>query len=104
MGVIELVGCQAEETIMPTYHDFVVQTITQRVDDGTYPRGSRLPPARELADELGVSVSTLRNAYRVLADRGVINGQPGKATYAGRVDERTDGPRFTPAEDGPPEV
>ncbi len=39
---------------------------------GLYPPGSRLPPQRELALELGLNVSTVSRAYKELQARGLI--------------------------------
>ena len=39
---------------------------------GQYPPGSRLPPQRHLAVELGINVSTVSRAYKELQARGLI--------------------------------
>nr|WP_281377003.1 GntR family transcriptional regulator [Deinobacterium chartae] len=44
------------------------------------PEGSRLPPVRELAKQLGVNVGTVVQAYRELRRDGLIDGQPGRGT------------------------
>ncbi|MFE2475914.1 aminotransferase class I/II-fold pyridoxal phosphate-dependent enzyme [Streptomyces sp. NPDC059389] len=48
--------------------------IRSAIADGTLPPGSRLPPSRVLAAELGVSRGLVTEAYRRLADAGQIQG------------------------------
>ena len=43
----------------------VAQALQQRILSGEYPSGSRLPPQRELAESLGVSRASLREALTV---------------------------------------
>ena len=43
--------------------------------------GSRLPPERRMAVELGVSVGTLRKALDMLAERGLLNRVQGSGNY-----------------------
>lgn len=49
--------------------------------NGDFPPGSRLPSVRELASELGVSPVTVSEAYRELADRGLIESVRGRGTF-----------------------
>jgi GntR family transcriptional regulator len=46
--------------------------------------GSRLPPERDLADELGVSRSTVRQALGALAGRGLVERGVGRGTFVAR--------------------
>lgn len=50
----------------------VATTIGALVSDGTIAPGDRLPTVRSLAGTLGVSSSTIADAWRILADHGVI--------------------------------
>jgi DNA-binding GntR family transcriptional regulator len=45
--------------------------IAARIESGDIPRGSQLPAQRELADVTGHSPETIKNAYRVLRERGL---------------------------------
>ncbi|MGF6447834.1 PLP-dependent aminotransferase family protein [Paraburkholderia youngii] len=55
----------------PTYLE-VSRSLEEQVRSGLYPPGSRLPPQRELALELGLNVSTVSRAYKELQARGLI--------------------------------
>lgn len=44
--------------------------------------GTRLPPERKLADMLGISRTTVINAYRYLEQRGMVFSRIGSGTYA----------------------
>ncbi|GAQ68631.1 DNA-binding transcriptional repressor MngR [Streptomyces turgidiscabies] len=51
---------------------FVERVIRERISDGTYPRGKRLPPGRSLAQEFGVSPSTVHEALKTLRQERVL--------------------------------
>ncbi len=51
-----------------------------RILDGTYAIGTRLPPERDLAAQLGVTRPTLREAMRHLEQEGWLRVQHGKPT------------------------
>ena len=57
------------------------QIIRERVKNGSYRPGARLPSELELANEFGVSRSTLRNAINSLATEGVILRKHGNGSY-----------------------
>lgn len=48
--------------------------------------GARLPPERQLAAELGVSRSSLREGLRRLIDLGIVEARQGSGTYLAPVD------------------
>ncbi|WP_179402261.1 PLP-dependent aminotransferase family protein [Burkholderia guangdongensis] len=50
----------------------VSRSLEEKVRNGFYPPGSRLPPQRDLALELGINVSTVSRAYKELQARGLI--------------------------------
>ncbi|MGL5850297.1 MAG: PLP-dependent aminotransferase family protein, partial [Phycicoccus sp.] len=53
---------------------WLVERLRDAVADGRLPAGSRLPASRVLAGELGVSRGVVTEAYRRLADDGVVVG------------------------------
>lgn len=61
--------------------DHVAADLLAMVADGRYPPGSRLPPEAALADEADVSRLTLREAVRILRDKGVLSVEQGRGTF-----------------------
>jgi GntR family transcriptional regulator len=55
--------------------------LRSRIASGEWPADSALPAQRDLADEFGVSVMTLRQAVQLLADEGLIGTRHGMGTY-----------------------
>lgn len=68
----------------------VVQQIMDRIADGTFEDGQALPPEAEFASTLGVSRLTMREAVRVLKDRGVLRVVHGRGTYVAPTEDWTD--------------
>lgn len=61
--------------------DIALEQIRQRIDDGTWLLGQRLPPEPELAEIIGISRNTVREAVRVLTFSGVLEVRQGNGTY-----------------------
>src|SRR5436309_424379 len=55
--------------------------LTQRIDSGALPAGSRLPSEPALATELGVSRATLREALRAMESEGLLRRMWGSGTF-----------------------
>ena len=55
--------------------------IRQRIMSGDIQQNRRLPPSRILATELGLSRSTVTNAYEQLSAEGYIEGRRGSGFY-----------------------
>ena len=50
----------------------VRRQLAEAVGDGRLPSGTRLPPIRALADELGLATNTVARAYRELEAAGLV--------------------------------
>jgi DNA-binding transcriptional MocR family regulator len=63
----------------------IASTVSRLVMSGALPAGTRLPTVRELATELGISPTTVSQAWRTLARAGVIapRGRAGTFVLAG---------------------
>jgi GntR family transcriptional regulator len=59
----------------------VDEILLERIRDGVYLPGSRMPSESELSDELGVSRATVRTALAKLAANGFILRKQGDGTY-----------------------
>ena len=59
----------------PALKDEVISQLKQMIDDGVLIAGSRLPE-RQLCEQLGVSRTPLREAFRVLVSEGILEMQP----------------------------
>ena len=59
----------------------VVKTIEEKIKDGTYEAGARLPSERILVEELGVSRPTIRQAMIALEVLGKVEVRSNKGVY-----------------------
>ena len=62
--------------------------LRQRIADGTYPSGSRLPTHLALEAESGLSPMTVRRAVRLLAEQGWVRTRRGRGTFVVPEDQR----------------
>jgi GntR family transcriptional regulator, transcriptional repressor for pyruvate dehydrogenase complex len=67
----------------PRAHELVVEAIEHRILEGKLSAGDRLPPERTLADALGVSRASVREAFRILESMGVIRATVGSGDRSG---------------------
>jgi len=56
-------------------------SLRARIRDGTFKAEQRLPGLRELAQQTGVNVNTVRAVYQRLENEGLIEGQQGTGTF-----------------------
>lgn len=61
--------------------DEIARRLEQRILEGSLRPGDRLAPERELAEEMGVSRSSLREAIQKLASRGLLIPRQGEGTF-----------------------
>ena len=59
----------------------IADAIGAAIRDGTLSAGDRLPPQRELAWKLGVTVGTVSRGYTLAVERGLLSGEVGRGTY-----------------------
>lgn len=64
----------------------VAERLRELLSDEQILPGDRLPPERELASQLGVSRSSLREGLRRLSDLGIIESRQGSGTYRAPLD------------------
>lgn len=76
----------------------VAEALAEAVKAGHLAAGHRLPPQRELADTLGVSLGTVTRAYAHATKRGLLRGEVGRGTYVAGASDRWD-PLLEPGRD-----
>ena len=69
----------------------VVNTLQERMSDGTYPQGSMLPTENALIDEFGVSRQVVVRALAILRQDGWIDSAQGKGRFVRRTQPATAG-------------
>jgi DNA-binding FadR family transcriptional regulator len=77
----------------PASYELVLDQIRRAIQIGRFLAGQKLPSERELADQLGVSRTTVREAMRVLQGEGLIETRRGRSGGAIVI-----APETTPAE------
>ena len=59
----------------------IAELLTRDIVSGRLIDGERLPPERDMAAELGVSVGTLRKALRDMGEKGLVDRVQGSGNY-----------------------
>ncbi|WP_329097025.1 winged helix-turn-helix domain-containing protein [Actinomadura citrea] len=70
--------------------DQLITVIRERIGSGEYPAGTKLPTARELADEFGISARTVTESLAVLRESGELIGVRGRGVFVRPADKATD--------------
>jgi GntR family transcriptional regulator len=68
------------ETSVPLYVQ-ISENLLDKIESGELTPGDRLPSERELSETFGVNRLTLRRAFRVLEDQGLLIRRRGSGTY-----------------------
>ncbi|NVK43550.1 MAG: PLP-dependent aminotransferase family protein [Oceanospirillaceae bacterium] len=62
-------------------YEQVADELRQRIDQGYYRCGDRLPSIRALSREHDISIATVQEAYRLLEDQGLAQARPKSGYY-----------------------
>ena len=65
----------------------VYAVMAERIVDGTYPPGQRLPSAMDICDEFGISQVTAKRVLTELRRAGLAYMEPGIGTFVARLPE-----------------
>lgn len=68
----------------------VIKQLEELITSGEYEVGDKLPAEMELCRELGVSRSTMREAYRMLNAYGMVEIKPGRGAFVRQLHRHTD--------------
>lgn len=77
----------------PKLYQQVARSITDAIRRGEHPPGSRLPSERDLAETLGVSRPTVREAITALEIQGFVSSRQGSGVYVCESQPRGGGGR-----------
>jgi DNA-binding transcriptional MocR family regulator len=59
----------------------LAERIEDAIADGTLLPGAKLPPQRDLAYDIGVTIGTVGRAYALVRERGLVSGEVGRGTF-----------------------
>ena len=59
----------------------IAEQIVKMIHRNVYPTGSKLPPERTIAEQMGVSRPSVREAISALQIVGIVNSRPGDGNY-----------------------
>lgn len=59
----------------------IAQAMADAIAGGDLSPGDKLPPQRDLAYDLGVTLGTVTRAYRELREQGLVHGEVGRGTF-----------------------
>jgi DNA-binding FadR family transcriptional regulator len=88
---------QIEAVDLVAAHQVVTERLRHAIHIGTYLPGDKLPPERALAQQLGVSRMTVREAIRVLRAEGYVSSRRGSAGGITVLDQGEDSTRLRQA-------
>ncbi|MFF7228660.1 GntR family transcriptional regulator [Streptomyces sioyaensis] len=71
----------------------VADVMRERIADGTYPPGTRIPSVLQLQSEFGIAGATGQKVHRALRTEGLIYTEPGLGSFVSKK------PPTPPAED-----
>lgn len=77
----------------PAYRS-LAKCVLRAIEAGDLTGGDRLPPQRELAYDLGLSVQTVSRAYEDLIRVGAVTGEVGRGTFVNGRQSDTRSPHF----------
>lgn len=69
-----------QRTGMPIYIE-IADAMANDIDNGKLKPGEKLPPQRNLAFDIGVTIGTIGRAYALARQRGLVTGEVGRGTY-----------------------
>ncbi len=87
------------ETSVPLYAQ-IAESLLDKIESGKLSSGDRLPSERELSEKLGVNRLTLRRAFRVLEDQGLLIRRRGSGTFVAQAKMEWQAGRLIPFTQG----
>ncbi|MDH3233583.1 MAG: PLP-dependent aminotransferase family protein [Alphaproteobacteria bacterium] len=78
----------------------IAAAIADAVDQGELAPGDKLPPQRDLAYRLGVTVGTVSRGYMLAEQQGLVGGEVGRGTFVRSANRNGKEPILQPADTG----
>lgn len=78
--------------------------VVARISKGAFPAGFRLPPTRQLSDELDVHRNTVVRAYRDLEEAGFVESTVGRGTFVKALPRAQSVPKDARTTSGAPSI
>lgn len=82
---------EARPVTKKTISDEIVNQIREMIDNGRLRPGDRLPAERKLAEQFGVSRTSVREGIKILAESGLLSSRQGSGTFVSERDEARGG-------------
>ena len=83
-----MLDVKVDKTDPTDLYEQVASEIRRALADGEAKPGERLPPAKDLAAELGVNTNTVLRALRMLRDEGLLEFRRGRGISVAGTPER----------------
>ena len=93
-----MIGAIDPDSALPPYEQIRMQVVTS-VRSGTLAPGTRLPPVRHLAADLGLAPNTVARAFRELEKTGVVKTRGRLGTFVETAGGPGDRAAFAAAQD-----
>jgi GntR family transcriptional regulator len=74
----------SDPAALPRYVQ-ISEHLIREIAAGRLPEGSRLPPERRMANDLGIAVGTLRRALGDLTEKGLLDRRQGSGNYVRKI-------------------
>jgi DNA-binding FadR family transcriptional regulator len=88
-------GDGAPEASQDRLYRDIARRLMDRINDGSYPVGGRLPAEREISTEFNVSRPTVREAIIALEVQGIVEVRVGSGAYVRRQTAAAETPGFS---------
>src|SRR5690348_15313651 len=62
-------------------HETVYDVIKRNILEGVWKKGDKISTFQQLSDELGVGLSSVREAIRILVNQKILKPEQGRGTY-----------------------
>lgn len=76
---------QLEKVSRVRLYEQVLEQINEFIESGEWKPGCKIPPEKELKKQLGVGTAVLRETFRILESRNIIESRQGQGRYLRQI-------------------